>query len=57
MAVIIFKPALTAAAKVFNQRAVGGGFAPEGVGKPAGRAKDLHRHVVAFPFGAPTSGA
>ena len=35
---------------MFDQRAVGGGFAPEGVGKPAGRAKDLHGHVVAFPF-------
>ena len=50
MPVIIFKPALTAAAKVFDQRTVGGGFPPEGVGKPAGRAKDLYGHVVAFPF-------
>ncbi len=50
IALIIFKPALTAATKVFNQRAVGGGFSPEGVGKAAGRAKHLHRHVVAFAF-------
>ena len=50
MAFIVLQPALTAAAKVFNQRAVGGGFAPEGVGKAAAGAEHLHRHVVAFAF-------
>ena len=50
MAFIVFKPALTAAAKMFNQRAVGGGFPPEGVGKPAGRAKNLNGNVVALAF-------
>ena len=50
MPFIIFKPALTAAAKMFDQRTVGGGFAPEGVGKPAGRAEDLYRHIVTFAF-------
>ena len=48
MAVVIFEPPLAAAAKVFNQGAVGGGFAPEGIGEAAGRAEDLDRHVVAF---------
>lgn len=55
--VIIFKPTLTATAKVFDQRAIGCGLTPEGVSKPAGGAEYLHRNVVAFSFGAPTSGA
>ncbi len=47
------EPPLAAAAKVFNQGAVGGGFAPEGIGEAAGRAEDLHRHVVAFALRRP----
>ena len=35
---------------MFDQRAVGGSFAPESVGKPAGRTKHLYRHVVALAF-------
>ncbi len=50
MPFIVFKPALTAAAKVFNQRTVGGGFAPEGVSKPAGGTKHLNGDVVTFAF-------
>ena len=53
MAFVIFKPALAAAAKVFNQRAVGGGFPPERIGETACRAKHLDRHVVAFSFRRP----
>ena len=53
VAVVIFEPPLAAAAKVFNQGAVGGGFAPEGIGEAAGRAEDLHRHVVAFALRRP----
>ncbi|SUH36283.1 Uncharacterised protein [Salmonella enterica subsp. enterica] len=52
MAVVILKPALAATAKVFNQRAVGSGFPPEGVGKAAGRAKYLDRDVIAFSLRA-----
>ena len=48
MTVIIFKPTLTATAKVFDQRAIGCGLTPEGVSKPAGGAEYLHRNVVAF---------
>ena len=50
MAFVILKPALAAAAKVFNQRAVGGGFPPKRIGETACRAKNLDRHVVAFPL-------
>ncbi|MPN38323.1 hypothetical protein SDC9_185847 [bioreactor metagenome] len=35
---------------MLNQRAVGRCFAPEGVGKAAGRTEHLYRNVVAFPF-------
>ncbi|MNY55669.1 hypothetical protein D3C86_1916650 [compost metagenome] len=50
MAFVIFKPALTAAAKMFNQRAVGGGFPPESIGETASWTKYLHRNVTAFAF-------
>ncbi|MFX5634348.1 hypothetical protein ABTE18_21115, partial [Acinetobacter baumannii] len=46
MTVVIFKPSLTAATKVFNQCPVGGRFPPKGVGKTAGRAENLYRNVV-----------
>ncbi|CSQ69090.1 Uncharacterised protein [Shigella sonnei] len=50
MTVVIFKPSLTAATKVFNQCPVGGRFPPKGVGKTAGRAENLYRNVVTFAF-------
>ena len=50
VAVVILQHALTAAAKVFDNHAVGGGFAPESVGEAAGRTENLHRFVVALAF-------
>lgn len=50
MPFIIFKPALTAAAKMFDQRTVSRRLAPKSVGKATGRTEDLYRHVVTFSF-------
>ncbi len=45
---------LAAAAKVFNQGAVGGGFAPVRYWRrPQAGHEDLHRHVVAFALRRP----
>jgi hypothetical protein len=56
MPVIIFKPALTAAAKVFDQRAVGGGFPQKVLANPQAGQKTCTGTLSLFPFGAPTSG-
>jgi hypothetical protein len=55
--IVIVKPALAAAAEVFNQRAVGGGFSPEGIGKATAGQKTCTGTLSLLPFGEPTSGA
>ncbi|MNZ93511.1 hypothetical protein D3C78_1125810 [compost metagenome] len=50
MAFVVLKPALTAAAKMLNERAFSGHFPPKSVGKPAGRTKNLYRNIAAFAF-------
>ncbi len=48
MPFIIFKPAPTAAAKMFDQRTVSRRLALKRCCKAAGRTEDLYRHVVTF---------
>jgi hypothetical protein len=55
--IVIFKPALAAAAKVFNQRAVGGGFPQKVLAKPQAGQKTCTGTLSLLPFGEPTSGA
>ncbi len=57
VAVVIFEPPLAAAAKVFNQGAVGGGFAQKVLAKPQAGQKTCTGTLSLLPFGVPTSGA
>lgn len=57
VAVVVFEPALAAAAKMLNQRAVGGGFPPKVLAKPQAGQKTCTGTLSLLPFGVPTSGA